>query len=233
MDKTKRILFWIVGIIIILLLINNPFKKEANLLSSQVQYYNKPITFSVSNVSLDSNVAVSFEGNNINFTKQIVNNTLLISTNVMSTGTVTASIYGTATETVFIEAKKPYLDVKTDFPINLDLNTAYPLKINTFNPQGEKVAADTIDMDITLPDYSKDTVLLAKTGENEYTYNYTFKQSGGYFFDIHARIIGWDVNEKRVAVQVLKPAGIHPIIYIWLGTIVVWLILFIIKRFRK
>jgi len=52
-------------------------------------------------------------------------------------------------------------------------------------------------------------------------------------FKIHARKQGYDTVEKTAITDVTKTFGINPIFYIWAGIIFIFIVLFLLRRFRK
>ena len=217
------------------MLFSGSFKKEATLASSQIQYYNEPLTVNLKNVTLNSAVEVLFNGVPAAYTLNQSGNNYKVVVPVTNEGLLQVNLFGpnNTIENFFVESKQPYLNAEIEYPISIDRDSKVTLNITTKNPQGNIQSAESIDADITYPDNTKKTVSFVKQPDGKFTLDFEFKQSGGYFFKVHPRYTDYIVNEKTISIQVLKPEGVHPIIWVWLGSAILWIILFVIKRFRK
>lgn len=244
--EISPILLVIVLIAGFLLLQNNGFFSII-MQSPQVQYYNEPIEarFSLTNftnptITAYFNDAELFErpsnesNQNVIFSTEIINSSYVYKiSNVTQEGLFKIiAKEGNKTETQVIEVKRPYVDIKHDIESVIEEGTLDKINIKTFTPQGEPIESD-INIYVINPDNSQTIITPTKLTSNEYEFTFTYAKAGNYQFKIAPSKTGYDTKEFTIITSVTKSAGVHPIIYIWFGAVAIWLILFVIRRFRK
>jgi hypothetical protein len=139
-------------------------------------------------------------------------------------------------EVQVIEVKKPYVKVIADIPQSVERNTRSTLEVKTYNPQGEKLSADSVDIVVSTPDSVERTIDLVKVNEtdsNTFRIEYDYLNYGAYNFKIHARLPGYETLEEHKLTTVLKTEGIHPIIWVWTIAIILYVILFLLNLIGK
>jgi len=212
---------------------NGSLFSSVSLQSNQVQYYNKPIIVSITTDLVDPNISVYFNNNLLNASVIILNNTYKITQELSSEGLLTVYLAsGNESFSEVIEVRKPFVDIKQTIPTMLNKGESAKLEVRTYNPQGDPLQADSVDIDVYDPSNIKTTIFLDKE-DYVFTKNFIYSKEGNYIFKINARKSGYNTVQQTVITSVLKTEGIHPIIFIWLGIIGIWIILFIIKRFKK
>lgn len=153
--------------------------------------------------------------------------------NVKSAGLIKLRlIEGDNSEVKSVEVRKPYVRVDHDVPNLVDLNHQQTLTIITKNPQGDDLEADSVDIDVIGPLNDKTTISLDKSG-NKFSKTFIYNHDGTYQFKIHARKEGYTISEVTAITSVTKDAGIHPIVYVWIFGISLWILLFTVKLFRR
>lgn len=239
-DKT----IWIVlGTILAIALLYNYTNFGSIILSSaQVQYYNKPIEARFTTNLTDATIQIYF--NNVKLTENVNNTELDIDIingsyvaiyrpNITQEGVFKiVALSGNTSEVAVIEVKTPFVDSKNDIINVLDKTGTQKLSVTTFNPQGENLEADSVTIEVIAPDNSKQTLILDKSG-NTFTKDFKYTQAGNYVFHIQAKKMGYNTIEKTAITNVLKEAGIHPILWVWAIALVLFIIFFIIARVRK
>lgn len=221
--------------------------------SSAVQYTNAPVETRF-NVNLTSPVITVFyndvqvytlminettnqtiNGMDLTYQKDIINGTYILKlTNVKTAGIfkIVAS-QNNESYTQVIEVRNPFVDVKNDIPATIESGTKQTFTIQTFNPQGNTLDADSVDIDAIDPTNVKTNLILTKSINGTFTKDFTYPVAGNFVFKIHARKQGYETVEKTAITDVTKTFGVNPIIWIWTGIVLIWLIFFVIRRFRK
>lgn len=174
------------------------------------------------------------------------NQTIVLTTNVINGTNVVqidnvkqAGIFklvvqsGSTTESQQIEVRQPFVDVKHDIPTTLVKGDSAKLSIQTYTPQGEIMDADSVDVDMYLPDGSKQSLLFDKQTNSSFTKQVTYVNAGEYIFKIHAHKLGYTTNEVSTITNVILKSGPNPILYIWFGAALLFIGLVIFRRFRK
>ena len=212
-----------------------------NLESKPIQYNNKPIEAIFSTNLTNPIITVNFNGLDIaevsngtsGYTKQFIDGKFYIKYIALGEGLfkVVAS-EGTVTDVATIQVKTPYIDSKNDIPPSVDKGTTSTFKIQTFNPQGDPVDADSVSIDVTGPDNQKKTIFLERSG-SFFLGTYTYALPGNYIFKIQARKNGYETTERTAITSSLKEGRIHPILFWWIGAIILLIILIIIRVVRK
>lgn len=231
---------WIVGAVIAVfavfaLMSSNNLFSTVNFNIDQVQYYNQPIKVTVNTDIQEPVISAYFNNVPINMTQANSNGTYILSTTVSQEGILKVSVDDKVSNQTFeqvVEVRKPYVSVTNDFPATTDKGKSIKLTVKTYTPQGQQLVADGVDVDVIYPDGSKQTIFLEKSG-NEFTKNFAFTSAGNHNFKIHARKDGFDTVEKGVIVEVLRSSSAPAIVYIWAGLIVLWLVLFALRRYQK
>lgn len=240
----------LVLIILVFFLLKYSSLFAINLSSPYVQYYNHPIEAvfetDLSDVTIKAyfnEVELFTSGSASNqsisryfYTKEKVNNTWRLKLyNVSQEGLFKfVVIHPNKTESQVIEVRKPFVDIRHNIETTLDRGASRTIEISTFNPQGEKISVDSIDMDVYGPDNRVVTINLLRSNEtNTFTTLFNYDKVGSYQFRIHPRKDGYETKEFIVITNVLKTEGIHPIIWVWFGAIILWLTLFAVKLFRR
>jgi len=139
---------------------------------------------------------------------------------------------GNKTESQTIEVRNPFVDMKNDFELTVKQGVLYDLEIKTYNPQGEVLEADSLEVDLTTPDSSVQSLTFTKSNST-FTLPYTYSQNGNYIYKIRPMKLGYDTKEFTVIVSSTKTGGIHPIIYVVAVAVGIFLLLFGIKLFRR
>ena len=167
----------------------------------------------------------------IGYTNTFENNTYtIVLQNIKNAGTLKITVSdGNHTETQNVEIRQAYVDIQDNIPSLVDQNKIWDIEINTTNPQGDVLEADTLDMDIYSPLNEKTNIVLEKSG-NQFTNKFTFVEDGNYQFKIHARKEGYITKEVTRIISVTKSGGVHPVVYVWIGAAILWVLLFIVAR---
>lgn len=141
-------------------------------------------------------------------------------------------IEGEHTEVKSIEVRQGYVDISENIPNLVDKSKLWTIEIDTRNPQGDDLEADSVDIDVIDPQNVKTNFILTKSG-NTFTKQFSYTEAGNYIFKIHAKKEGYTTKEVTRVTSVAKPEGIHPIVFFWVGAAVLWLLLFGIKMARR
>lgn len=141
-------------------------------------------------------------------------------------------IEGNKTESQVIEVRNPFVDMKNDFENTVKQGVKYDLEILTYTPQGEVLEADTLEVDLTTPDSSVQSLTFKKEG-NKFTLPYTYAQNGNYIYKIRPTKLGYETKEFTIIVSSTKTGGIHPIVWVVMITSIIFIILFVIKLIRR
>lgn len=213
-----------------------------SLLTPQVVYYNSPINIkfttnlSEPQISLYFNeVLLSQTNQSITYTDAIINGSYVLTvSNITQDGLLKViASKENVSEIQVIEVKKPFVDIKHDVLATTEKGTTDKIAIKTYNPQGEAIEADAVDI-ISIDPANKETPITAtKANANEWELTFNYKDAGNYIFKIKPRKAGYDIREFTAITSVTKSAGIHPIIFVWAGAAILFLILFVIKRLRR
>lgn len=170
----------------------------------------------------------------IGYTKGFENGSYnIVLKNIQGTGLIKIKVYEeNNTETKTIEVRQAFVDIKDNFPNLVDRSKMWTLEIETQNPQGDALEADSVDVDVYDPLNVKTTIFMEKAG-NKFTKQFTYETAGNYVFKIHAKKEGYVTKEVTRITSVTKSEGIHPIVYVWIAGVILWLLLFGIKMFRR
>lgn len=139
---------------------------------------------------------------------------------------------GNKTESQVIEVRNPFIDMKNNLKSIVYQGESYDLQILTYNPQGEKMEADSLDVDLTTPDSSVQNLAFTKNGTN-WNHKYTYTQNGNYIYKIRPSKLGYDTKEFTIIVSSTKTGGIPPIIWVVMIASMFFIILFVIKLVRR
>lgn len=240
-------IFWIIGIILVVaLLYQYGDFFGIDLTSSDVQYYNEPIEvqFKLVNYSnpsiklfLDSIEILEFDANDSNqtvsFTKNIVNGTYdFYIEGIDKEGILKIVVFeGNITDTKIIKIEKPFIEISHNIPNTGDEGDSIKITAFTKTPQGEILDVDYVEIDIYYPDNSMDTIRLTKSGDG-YIYNFNYQDKGTYQFKIRAIKEGFKTKEYSAVTTIISTGGIHPVIWLFIFAIILWLIFFGIKFAR-
>lgn len=140
--------------------------------------------------------------------------------------------YNCTSETRTVEVRQAYVDIEENIPNLVDKSKLWTIEIDTKNPQGDDLEADSVDIEVTDPLNAKTIIYLDKSG-NKFTKQFNYENAGNYIFKIHAKKEGYVTKEVTRITSVAKPEGIHPIVYLWIGAAIIWLLLFGIKMIRR
>ena len=218
-----------------------------NVESKLVQYYNKGIEAKFKTNLTNPNVKAYFNdrllveltGNEtasgLIFTEETINGTYILKIgNVSEEGLFKiVAAEGNITDLLLIEVKKPFVDSKNDVPSTLDIGGKEKLTVQTFNPQGDILDADSVDLDVSDPLNKKETLFMEKEKAGTFSIDYNFKKAGIHVFKIYARKDGYVTVEKGAITNVLKSGRIHPIVLIWIGSLILFIIFLTIRLIRK
>lgn len=249
MVKNKTNPIWIVIILAVAFYLYTGSDLFAiSLESNQVQYYNAPIEVrfksDLTNPTITAfyNDVQLFEiidnesSQDIIFTQGVVNGTYILTiSNVTQTGLFKfAATEGNISEIEVIEVRKPFVDLKNDIPNLVDEGTSSKITLKTYTPQGDPLISDAIDVIVYDPGNKEITLTAVKTTANEYEIsNFNYADAGNYQFKIRPRKEGFDTREFSAITSVIKSAGIPLIVWIIVGAVVIWIILFIVRRIRR
>jgi hypothetical protein len=167
------------------------------------------------------------------YTYQTANGTYILKlTNVAETGVFKFVVSeGNHTETALIEVRKPYVAMKNNIEPSVDEGAILNMQVTTFNPQGNNISADRVEITMITPDNKQKELTLVKSG-NLFTTTINYNQIGNYQFKIRPVLEGYTTEEFTAITSVVKQSAINPIIWIWLGAAGLFILLFIIKRIR-
>lgn len=241
-DKDNQKMLWFLVIVIGIVLIKNAGLFSINIQGSDVVYYNEPIivSFSLTNftnpfIEVYFNDIQIFEEDNetIFYTQTYDGNYEITIENINTHGLLKIkAIEENNTEIKTLEVRQAYVDIKENIPNLVDKGKLYTIEVDTFNPQGDTLDADSVDIEITDPLNNKETIFLEKSG-NKFTKQFNYKNNGNYILKINAREDGYVTKQVTRITSVAKPEGIHPIVYVYLSAAIIWFLLFGIKMLRR
>jgi len=170
----------------------------------------------------------------IGYTKSFSNGTYNVRfENIYSEGLIKIKVSeGNNSETKSVEVRQAFVDISDNVPNLVDRSKIWTIEIDTKNPQGDALEADSVDVDVYDPLNVKTTIFLEKAG-SKFTKQFSYVTAGNYQFKIHARKEGYVTKEVTRITSVTKSEGIHPIVYIWVAATAIWLLLFGIKMLRR
>lgn len=246
MNKNNKKYFWIAGFVVMAFLLYQYSPLGTIFLSSsQIQYNNAPIEvrFTTANftnptvTTLFNNIALEeYIGGNetIKYTKSYINGTYTVRVEgINNTGILTIALNeGNLSESESVEVKNPYVRFEDNIPTIVDVGSQTQLKITTLTPQGSALEADEVSLDVYDPSNQMTTLVLDKSG-NVFTKNFNYATQGNYIFKVHARKQGFETQERTIITNVTKTEGVHPIVWVWVGFIILYIILVIIKKVRS
>lgn len=237
----------IIGIIVaVALLYNYSGFFGIGLRSSSVQYYNEPIEaqFNLTNYTNPSielffkdEKIMEFDANDsnqtISFTKNLVNDTYdFYIEGIKEEGALKIVVSeGNVTETKIIDVQQPYIDIIHDIPNTAVEGDSIKINVTTLTPQGDPIESDSVVMDVIYPDNSIKTLTLTKSGINAER-NFNYENKGTYQFKIRAIKDGYKTKEYSAVTSVISAGGIHPVVWIWIGAFILFIILGGIKFAR-
>jgi hypothetical protein len=239
--ENKPILIFI-AIVLAIIIAKNTDLFGINLQTEEVQFYNKDIVipFTLTNFTNPTievyfnNIKLYDQSSNITdhmtYTQSLNNGVYTITVKyIASAGTLKiTAIENGYSEVQNIEVRQAYVDIKDNIPNLVDKSKIWDMEIDTYNPQGDILEADSIDIDVYDPLNNKNTIFLDKSG-NKFTTKFTYTNDGNYQFKIHARKEGYITREVTRITSVTRSEGVNPIVYIWVGAAVLWALLFLIK----
>jgi hypothetical protein len=139
---------------------------------------------------------------------------------------------GNKTEIQTVEVRSPFVNIQTDMKTLVDEGTIDKITIKTLTPQGAELEIESLDMEVTKPDNSVETLTAVKDG-TKFTVTTTYKENGNYIYKIKGRKAGYDSKEFTVAVSVTKNSTIPPIIWIWIAApilLILWIAITLVRR---
>jgi hypothetical protein len=166
----------------------------------------------------------------IGYTKSFNNSNYVITLkNIEGTGLIKIKVSeGNYSEVKTIEVRQAYVDIKDNIPNLVDKSKLWTIEIETRNPQGDDLEADTVEIDVISPSNEETNIVLEKSG-NKFTKQFSYTDAGNYQFKIHARKEGYITKEVTRITSVTKSEGIHPIVYIVAFAAGLWILLFLVK----
>lgn len=258
MAKDNSTIVIVVMVVLALLFFQNAELFGINLQSQQIQYSNEPIKarFTTTEFTQPSsscvfpdcgpNIQTFFDGEELFYldpsndtilevSVDVINDTyVVVLDNVIEEGVFKIVVTeGNLSETVVIEVRKPFVDVEHNIINLIDKGGSETIQIRTFDPQGNELEADSVDIDVIAPTDITTNIVLDKKGGNIFEVVFNYEEAGNYLYKIHARKDGFEIQEVTAITNVIKSQGIHPIIWVWGIFIVVWLTLFGIRRIRR
>lgn len=241
-------------ILLAIFFFNNPGTFTIFLESPQVQYNNEPIVaeFKLANFSNPLitaffndvqifEISANETNDTISFEKNLINNThKLTVSGITGEGVlklvVTESNFQTEgqplTEVETIEVRDPFVDVTHNLLNVADKGSTVKIEVRTRTPQGDSLEADSVLVEVTDPNSNVQFIDLDKSGDT-FTKNFNYEEAGNYIFKINAKRTGFDTREVTAITSVIKTSGVHPIVWIWIAAIVVWVALFGFKFARN
>lgn len=236
MAKDKNQILWVAGAIIAVVLLYqySGLFSTINLQSNPIQFLNKPIEARFTTDLIQPNITTFFDDSPINVTMVLINGTYLFTLENQTREGIFKIVMQAGNETIsqVIEVKNPYIETSNDIPATANKRDIIEISIQTFNPQGDALNADSVDVDVYDPDNIKTTLFFEKQ-TNRFVKEFTFNKNGAYLFKIHARKVGYDTKETGAITNVLQSGGIPFIIWIWIGAAGLFIILFIWRRYRR
>lgn len=247
MAKEINPIFVLILIAVAVMLINNSQLFSIILQSPQVQYLNKPIsakfTTNLTNPTITalfnnqelSQIVNNETNQNIIYTQDIVNGTYVLTiSNVTQIGIFKfIATEGNISEIQTIEVRRPFVDIKHDIISVIEKGLSDKISIKTYNPQGDLIEIDSLEVTVINPTNQHSQIVTQKINVNEYEFNFNYAEAGNYIFKIRGIKQGYDVREFTAITSVTKSAGIHPIIFVWSGAILLFLILLIIRAVKR
>jgi len=244
MSKSDKKIIWIILVVIAVLYLSRQTTifSIVNLESPLIQYNNQPIEVIFSSNISNPSIEVFFNEQQlyklINQTEGDYNlgvngNNYIITYDTAEKGLFKIVVAeSNISDVITIEIKNPYITVKHDIPSSVEQGDDVTITIQPVNPQGEPEDADSVDIDVTGPDNKKQTIFMNKV-DDVFKANYEYGLPGNYIFKIHARKLGFDTKEGTAITAALKRGRIHPILFLWIGVPLLFILLLIIKKVRK
>lgn len=148
------------------------------------------------------------------------------STNSSST-TLKCPIAAMPSDIITVEVRKPFVDETNNIPTTLDKGQNELITVSTFNPHNEVLDADSVTLIVTRPDNKQETIEMKKDSTGKFSSNFNYDKAGSYVFKIHASKLGYDTVEKTAITSVLKSSGVPLIMWIWIisGGVILLLVL--------
>jgi len=163
-------------------------------------------------------------------TKSISNGTNYIGLkNINSAGLIKIKLTeGNYSEIKSIEVRKGYVDIKDNIPSLVDKGKVWTISVSTYNPQGDILEADSVDIDVYDPSNNKETLYLEKSGNN-FTKTFNYDTAGNYELKIHAKKEGYETKEITRITSATNEGGIHPIVYVWIAAAGLFVLMFLVR----
>ena len=115
--------------------------------------------------------------------------------NLSSTGVIKFTVSeGSTTETQTVTVQRAFVDMKNNFPNSTKEGETYKLIITTYDPQGNALEADSVDVNLTNP-LNQIINLSFEKSNNTFTLDYSYISPGIYFFKVYPRKAGYDTKE--------------------------------------
>lgn len=232
MDKQTKVVLGAIAFLLVLFFWNNgSIFSTTTLISPEIQYYNNPIKADIITDLSSPSYQVYFNNNPVSVEPTISEGMYTFTLNDITTEGIARIVLSTENETVtkLIQVRKPYISMKTNLQASYDKGTEVTIEAQTYNPQQDILLVDAIDVDVAYPDSSHETLFMKNTNETTFSLDFKFKNQGGYVFKFYPRLGNYNTKEHTVIVQVTSKAFMNPIYYIWLGGIIIWIILFLIR----
>ena len=247
MDNSTKFVFIVILLVAVFVIIKyEPLQMESliNLESKQIQFYNNPIEVVLKgefsspliqvyydNALIYDNIDNTTQDQDVTITND--NSQIIVKYVAKRAGILKVLVKeGDTSDIATVEVRKPYVDSKDNIPIiSMDKGSNINIQLTTYDPEGNSLEADSVDMDFVDPDTERETVFMTKSG-GTFTADYTFTKAGIYNVKIYARKNGFDTMERTVIVNITTTGGLPPVLYIVGGGIGLLISLVLLKRWR-
>lgn len=202
--------------------------------SPQIQFTNEPILVKLGVTNITGNVSIfsTHKSKEVEPEITISGDTYFLEYNITEPGLLKIFVDDdTGQRVVPVEIKKPHIVIENTIPVESE-KTKVKSKIFTKNPQGEPINVDSITVNVVDPDSKKETIEPKKIGLGTYEFEIEYKKSGNYIFKIFPIKENFNSLDYSAITAILGFSRVPIILWVLIGGVALWLILFIIRRIQ-